>query len=75
MQLWRRDRDEDDDLLDAYSQAVVGVVDKVSPSVVHVRVRGARPGQLGSGDPGPTPDLRQHVGGGPPACGAGSVAG
>jgi S1-C subfamily serine protease len=49
MQLWRRDRDEDDDLLDAYSQAVVGVVEKVSPSVVHVRVRGARPGQLGSG--------------------------
>jgi S1-C subfamily serine protease len=49
MQLWRRDRDEDDDLLDAYSQAIVGVVEKVSPSVVHVRVRGTRPGQLGSG--------------------------
>jgi S1-C subfamily serine protease len=47
MNLWHRDRD--DDLLDAYSQAVVGVVDKVSPSVVHVRVRGNRPGQLGSG--------------------------
>ena len=37
------------DLLDAYSQAVVGVVEKVSPSVVHVRVRGTRMGQLGSG--------------------------
>jgi S1-C subfamily serine protease len=47
MQLWHRDRD--DELLDAYSQAVVGVVDKVSPSVVHVRVRGTRTGQLGSG--------------------------
>jgi S1-C subfamily serine protease len=47
MQLWHRDRD--DELLDAYSEAVVGVVDKVSPSVVHVRVRGNRPGQLGSG--------------------------
>jgi S1-C subfamily serine protease len=47
MNLWHRDRDEE--LLDAYSQAVVGVVDKVSPSVVHVRVRGNRPGQLGSG--------------------------
>ncbi|MFZ1105647.1 MAG: trypsin-like peptidase domain-containing protein [Hyphomicrobiaceae bacterium] len=47
MQLWHRDRDEE--LLDAYSQAVVGVVDKVSPSVVHVRVRGNRTGQLGSG--------------------------
>jgi S1-C subfamily serine protease len=47
MQLWPRERDEE--LLDAYSQAVVGVVDRVSPSVVHVRVRGNRPGQLGSG--------------------------
>ena len=47
MNLWHRDRD--DELLDAYSQAVVGVVDKVSPSVVHVRVRGNRTGQLGSG--------------------------
>jgi len=49
MQLWRREREDDDDLLDAYSQAVVGVVEKVSPSVVHVRVRGSRTGQLGSG--------------------------
>src|SRR5690606_2434814 len=47
MNLWHRDRD--DELLDAYSQAVVGVVEKVSPSVVHVRVRGNRTGQLGSG--------------------------
>src|SRR5512145_3479189 len=49
MQLWRRERDDDTELLDAYSQAVVGVVEKVSPSVVHVRVRGTRMGQLGSG--------------------------
>jgi S1-C subfamily serine protease len=47
MNLWHKERDEE--LLDAYSQAVVGVVDKVSPSVVHVRVRGNRTGQLGSG--------------------------
>ena len=48
MQLWHkerdRERDRDDELLDAYSQAVVGVVEKVSPSVVHVRVRGNRAG-------------------------------
>src|SRR5262245_4720301 len=49
MQLWRRDRDGDEELLDAYSQAVIGVVENVSPSVVHVRVRGTRAGQLGSG--------------------------
>jgi len=50
MQLWRRDRDSDDEeMLDAYSNAIVGVVEKVSPSVVHVRVRGTRVGQLGSG--------------------------
>jgi S1-C subfamily serine protease len=30
----------DDELLDAYSRAVTGVVDSVSPSVVHVQVRG-----------------------------------
>jgi S1-C subfamily serine protease len=47
MQLWRRDRDDDEVLLDAYSNAIVGVVEKVSPSVVHVRV--PRMGQLGSG--------------------------
>jgi len=49
MQLWRRDRDDDEEMLDAYSNAVIGVVEKVSPSVVHVRVRGSRLGQLGSG--------------------------
>ena len=56
MQLWRRDRDrdtsfvsnrvnsaQDEELLDAYSSAVVGVVEAVSPSVVHVQVRGAVP--------------------------------
>ena len=58
MQLWRRDRDrdtsfvsngatqtvsaQDEELLDAYSSAVVGVVEAVSPSVVHVQVRGSR---------------------------------
>ena len=31
-------RGNDDELLDAYSKAVVGVVDKVSPSVVNVYV-------------------------------------
>jgi S1-C subfamily serine protease len=31
-------RESDDELLDAYSKAVVGVVDKVSPSVVNVYV-------------------------------------
>jgi S1-C subfamily serine protease len=49
MQLWRRERDDDEELLDAYSNAIVSVVEKVSPSVVHVRVRGTRRGQLGSG--------------------------
>ncbi len=50
MQLWRRDRDDgDEELLDAYSNAIVNVVEKVSPSVVHVRVQGTRVGQLGSG--------------------------
>jgi S1-C subfamily serine protease len=52
MQLWRKDRTasttevprEDEELLDAYSHAVVGVVEAVSPSVVHVRVRVARRG-------------------------------
>ena len=41
----------DDELLDAYSRAVTGVVDSVSPSVVHVQVRGgARRGAgVGSG--------------------------
>jgi S1-C subfamily serine protease len=41
----------DEDLLDAYSKAVVSVVDSVSPSVVHVQVRGGgRRGQgMGSG--------------------------
>ena len=55
MQLWRRDRDsdvsfvsnrtvngQDEELLDAYSSTVVGVVGAVSPSVVHVQVRSSR---------------------------------
>jgi len=60
MQLWRRGRDsqlvshtttarQDEDLLDAYSAAVVGTVEAVSPSVVHVQVRGARMGRLAQG--------------------------
>src|SRR5437762_9100306 len=62
MQLWRRDRDrdttfvsnrtstsQDEELLDAYSHAVVGVVEAVSPSVVHVQVRGARQGRVAQG--------------------------
>jgi len=57
MQLWRRDRREDphvrevsqdEDLLDAYSSAVVGVVERISPSVVHVQVR-AHSRRMGSG--------------------------
>ena len=60
MQLWRKDRDatfvsnrtvsaQDEELLDAYSSAVVGVVEAVSPSVVHVQVRGARQGRAAQG--------------------------
>ncbi|MGE0851498.1 MAG: S1C family serine protease [Hyphomicrobiaceae bacterium] len=60
MQLWRRDRNVsfvsnrtgsglDEDLLDAYSSTVVGVVESVSPSVVHVQVRGAREGRMAQG--------------------------
>lgn len=57
MQFWRRSSavnvqpvnfaHQDEELLDAYSQAVVGVVDAVSPSVVHVQVRGG--GRRGHG--------------------------
>lgn len=41
----------DEELLDAYSKAVIGVVDTVSPSVVHVQVRGGgrRSAGVGSG--------------------------
>ena len=60
MQLWRKDRNatlvsdrtvsgHDEELLDAYSSAVVGVVEAVSPSVVHVQVRGARMGRAAQG--------------------------
>lgn len=38
------------DLLDAYSRAVIGVVDLVSPAVVGVDVRGSRPSSRGAGD-------------------------
>ena len=40
---------QDEELLDAYSSAVVGVVDAVSPSVVHVQVRGSRQGRAAQG--------------------------
>ena len=57
MQLWRKERDngsgqvdsQDEELLDAYSHAVMGVVEAVSPSVVHVQVRGNRRGQAAQG--------------------------
>src|SRR5262249_60978287 len=60
-QLWRRDRardtsfvppratSQDEELLDAFSSAVVSVVEAVSPSVVHVQVRGARRGMAAQG--------------------------
>jgi len=49
-----RGRDEpppatDGELLDAYSRAVVGVVEAVSPAVVHVQIRGARGGRVAHG--------------------------
>jgi S1-C subfamily serine protease len=40
---------QDEELLDAYSSAVVGVVETVSPSVVHVQVRGSRQGRQAQG--------------------------
>ena len=56
MQLWRKERkrvraldSQDEELLDAYSNAVIGVVETVSPSVVHVQVRGNRRGQAAQG--------------------------
>ena len=58
MQLWRsgrngsaqaRDVSTDEELLDAYSHAVVSVVEAVSPSVVHVQVKGVRGGQAAQG--------------------------
>ena len=58
MQLWRNNQSNaaeaepvarDEELLDAYSSAVVNVVDTVSPSVVHVQVKGVRRGQVAQG--------------------------
>lgn len=43
------DTHDDAALMDAYSNAVVGVVDRVSPAVVHVQVRGARNGRMSQG--------------------------
>jgi S1-C subfamily serine protease len=39
--------DRDDALLDAYSQAVIGVVEKVGPSVVYIEVQHQAPGRAG----------------------------
>ena len=58
MQLWRKTQEvaeitdrasAEEELLDAYSNAVVRVVEAVSPSVVQVRVRGVRQGQAAQG--------------------------
>jgi S1-C subfamily serine protease len=58
MQLWRKTREvaeivdrasAEEELLDAYSSAVVRVVEEVSPSVVQVRVRGVRQGHVAQG--------------------------
>ncbi len=58
MQLWRKTQEvaeivdrasAEEELLDAYSSAVVRVVEEVSPSVVQVRVRGVRQGHVAQG--------------------------
>ncbi|HUN44863.1 MAG TPA: trypsin-like peptidase domain-containing protein [Stellaceae bacterium] len=42
--------DDDNSLLDAYSRAVVGAVDRVAPAVLHIQVeKGGRPAGGGSG--------------------------
>ena len=43
------DARDDSRLMDAYSRAVVDVVEAVSPAVVHVQVRSARGGRVGQG--------------------------
>src|SRR5918992_31754 len=39
----------DSELLDAYSRAVIHVIETVSPSVVHIQVKGERRGQASRG--------------------------
>jgi S1-C subfamily serine protease len=40
---------DDTPLFDAYSQAVIGAVDKVGPAVLHLQVAGAKDGATGAG--------------------------
>jgi S1-C subfamily serine protease len=42
-------RHDDSELLDSYSRAVVGTVDKIAPAVVHVEVAGTRQGREANG--------------------------
>ena len=40
---------EDLILLDAYSRAVIGAVDRVGPAVLHLQISGAKDGSAGAG--------------------------